>query len=113
MFHGFAERGNRSLDGLLLARFSCADVDREKKAMEKKTSTTPAGSSTPAANGGNGEISEALKKKDREREARAASRRRVRGGAPSVVSSRETGPAETLLTAVSQQDEAIIACVTP
>ncbi|KAI0077545.1 hypothetical protein K474DRAFT_1707288 [Panus rudis PR-1116 ss-1] len=35
---------------------------------------------------GNGEISEALRRKDRERQAKAASRRRIRGGAPAVQS---------------------------
>lgn len=35
-----------------------------------------------SATAGEGELSEALKRKDRERQARAANRRRVRGGAP-------------------------------
>ena len=80
-----------------------------KKAMQKKTASAPSGAS--ASNGGGGEVSEALKRKDRERDARIASRRRVRGGAPVVATSRGAGPAESLMQAISQQDEMIIAWV--
>jgi DNA excision repair protein ERCC-4 len=81
-----------------------------KKAMQKKTAgQTATGRSTPSADGGDGEVSEALKRKDREREAKAASRRRVRGGAPPVVSSRDVGPAETMLAAINQQEDVIMA----
>lgn len=40
---------------------------------------------------GSGEISEALKRKDKEKQARAANRRRIRGGAPPA-SSRDNQP---------------------
>lgn len=82
-----------------------------KKAMQRKASSTSSGASTPSANPGNGGVSEALRKKDREREARIASRRRIRGGALPVMSTRNAGPAETLLSAINQQDEAVIAYV--
>ncbi len=39
---------------------------------------------------GEGGISEALKRKDKERQARAANRRRVRGGAPASTSHRDS-----------------------
>ncbi|THH30533.1 hypothetical protein EUX98_g3669 [Antrodiella citrinella] len=42
---------------------------------------------------GEGELSEALKKKDRERQARTANRRRVRGGAPTATPSAREGQA--------------------
>ena len=80
-----------------------------KKAMQKKTSgQTGSGAVTPTVVRGDGKVSEALMRKDKEREARAASRRRIRGGAPPSVS-RNTGPAETLLVAINQQEEAIMA----
>ncbi|KAI9511512.1 hypothetical protein F5148DRAFT_1171066 [Russula earlei] len=48
----------------------------------------PSASNTP----GNDELNPALRKKDRDRAERAASRRRVRGGAPSTVGARDQGP---------------------
>ncbi|GJE89027.1 DNA repair protein [Phanerochaete sordida] len=82
-----------------------------KKAMQNRTLTNSSGALTPSTNGKPSEVSEALKRKDREREARIASRRRIRGGAPAAASTRSTGAAETLLSAISQQDEAIIAAL--
>ena len=84
-----------------------------KQAMQKKSASGASGTSNSMGSGGNSDISEALKRKDREREARIASRRRIRGGAPAVASTRGTGAAETLLSAINQQDEAIIAYVHP
>ena len=82
-----------------------------KKDMKKSAGQVGSGNGTPTSSetGGSGEVSEALKRKDREREARAASRRRVRGGAPEAASARRAGPAETLLAAIHQQEEAIMA----
>lgn len=82
-----------------------------KKAMQKKDSTAPGGAVTSGGGGRDGEVSEALRKKDRERDARIANRRRMRGGAPSVAPSRDVGPVESLIQAISQQDEMIIAYV--
>ena len=86
-----------------------------KKAMQKKAASGPGGSSAAGGGGSgsgggrDGEVSEALRRKDRERDAKAASRRRVRGGAPPVATSRSAKPAETLIQAIAQQDEMIIA----
>ena len=82
-----------------------------KKAMQKRTAAAPSGPTASSGSGRGGEVSEALRKKDRERDARIASRRRVRGGAPPVPTPRNVGPAESLLQTISQQDENIIACV--
>ncbi|TFK38811.1 hypothetical protein BDQ12DRAFT_683398 [Crucibulum laeve] len=53
----------------------------------------------PYDHGGDGEVSEALKKKDEKRQEKAMSRRRVRGGAPVVASSsrRTTGGSKNMV----------------
>ena len=48
-----------------------------------------------AAAPGEGELNEAMKKKDRDRRERAASRRRVRGGAPGGAATSQRRPLET------------------
>ncbi|CAL1710551.1 unnamed protein product [Somion occarium] len=62
----------------------------QRKQEGKTGFALPTGQKNPTERGaGDAEVSEALKKKDRERQARAASRRRVRGGGPAASSSRE------------------------
>ncbi|TCD61999.1 hypothetical protein EIP91_007639 [Steccherinum ochraceum] len=71
------------------AKLSDNKPDRNDGAKYKSRGYQPngRGGSTGARAAGEGELSEALKKKDREREARSANRRRVRGGGPTAAPS--------------------------
>jgi hypothetical protein len=76
-----------------------------------RLSARPAESQPPSANNrqsppGDDEISPALRKKDRDKAERAASRRRVRGGAPSTVNVRTQG---SELVSVAPHEEGILA----
>ena len=62
----------------------------EKKKGNQETSYMPDGRVRYNTNEGIPDVSEALKKKDRERQERSANRRRVRGGAPTSNTSRDT-----------------------
>lgn len=77
-----------------------------KKSM-KSGSGFGKSSASGARNGGDSGLSEALRRKDKEREARIASRRRVRGGGPSASSSRGTVPPEAPTTGTINLDEEI------
>jgi DNA excision repair protein ERCC-4 len=95
-----------------------------RKMLEKKLrrylywkarlSARSAESQPPSANNnnrqsppGDDEISPALRKKDRDKAERAASRRRVRGGAPSAVNVRTQGPEQA--SAAPHAEEGILA----
>lgn len=89
-----------------------------RKAMQKRSSAPSAAStvrataaSNASAGSSEGGISEALKRKDQEREKRQASRRRVRGGAPVVAVSRDVAPVEATVKAMEAQEDAVMACV--
>lgn len=61
----------------------------EKKKEGQGTFYMPDGRVRNDSNEGGSEVSEALRKKDRERQERSANRRRVRGGAPAPSTSRD------------------------
>ena len=66
----------------------------ERKQEGRSHFSLPTGQKNQNERGaGDNEISEALRRKDKERQAKAASRRRVRGGAPPVASSSREGGA--------------------
>lgn len=69
----------------------------ERKQDGRTPFAMPVGQKNQGEGGaGDSEVSEALKRKDKERQARAANRRRVRGGAPSVPpGSRDGGAASS------------------
>lgn len=95
---------------------------RGRKMLEKKLrrylywkarlSARSAESQPPSANRRqspprNDEISPALRKKDRDNAERAASRRRVRGGAPGTVKVREQGPDQ--VSVAPREEEGVLA----
>ena len=87
------EQGQR----MMMSRLHYYLAKQSKRKLAKLTSSgsAPGPERSKAATDPNADrddgVSEALKKKDKERQARQASRRRVRGGGPAVQTPRETG----------------------
>lgn len=96
------QRGRKMLDHKLQrylywkARLSARSAENQSPSVNSRQSST-----------GDDELNPALRKKDRDKAERAASRRRVRGGAPSTVNVRTQGSDQ--VSTVPREEEGILA----
>jgi DNA excision repair protein ERCC-4 len=80
---------------------------RKARLSARSDESQPPSAKNRQSTPGDDELNPALRKKDRDRAERAASRRRVRGGAPGTVNLRAQGPDQ--VSAVPLEEEGILA----